>query len=73
MASKNLQYKRKRISVVEIHGQQHLFIEGEHIPATQAKKSGPYISPHLPYQTFENLHELGKAVVEYRHMDKKKG
>jgi hypothetical protein len=71
MATKNLRYKGHRIGVVNIHNRDHLFIEGEHIPATAAKKAGPFISPHLPYQSFPTLQDLGKAVVEYRGMDKR--
>lgn len=71
MAIKNLRYKKQRISVVNVHGQDHLFVEGEHIAAKPTKKNANYISPHLPYQTFPSLQELGKAVVEYRGMDKK--
>ena len=72
MASKNLRYKNHRIGVVTVHGQNHLFIEGEHIPAVATAKNKDYISPHLPYQAFPTLQDLGKAVVEYRDMDQKK-
>lgn len=72
MASKNLRYKNHRIGIVNVHGQNHLFIEGEHIPAEAAKKNQDFISPHLPYQKFKTLQDLGKAIVEYREMDQKK-
>lgn len=66
MSNKGLRYKRKRISVVKIHGRDHLFIEEECIPVSQMKKRGPYTSPLLPYQTFKSLHDLAKAVIDYR-------
>ncbi len=72
MANKMVTYKRKKVSVVEVHGRKHLFINGEHIPVTAARKSGPYWSTHLPYQKFPSLHNLGKAIVDYRAMDQKK-
>jgi len=72
MALKNLVYKKRRIGVVDVHGQKHLFIDGEHVPATPPKKKLGYISPHLPYQSFATLQDLGKAVVEYRSMDEKR-
>ena len=72
MATKNLRYKNHRIGVVDIHGQSHLFIEGEHIPAVATRKNKGFVSPHLPYQKFETLQDLGKAIVEYREMDQKK-
>ena len=72
MAAKNLRYKNHRIGVVTIHGQSHLFIEGEHIPAVATKKNQDFVSPHLPYQKFQTLPDLGKAIVEYRGMDQKK-
>ncbi len=72
MASKNLRYKNNRIGVVDVHGQRHLFIEGEHIPAVATGKDRQFISPHLPYQKFATLQDLGKAIVEYRGMDQRK-
>ncbi len=73
MAHKMIKYKQKKISVVDIHGKKHLFIEGEHIPLSPTNKAGRHRSLHLPYQEFSSLHELGKAIVDYRAMDKKKG
>lgn len=72
MANKNLRYMKHSIGVVTVHGQNHLFIDGEHIPSVATAKNGGYISPHLPYQKFQKLQDLGKAVVEYRDMDQKK-
>ena len=72
MTTKNLRYKNNRIGVVNIHGQSHLFIEGEHIPAVATQKNKGFVSPHLPYQKFETLPDLGKAIIEYREMDRKK-
>jgi hypothetical protein len=71
MAIQSSRYKGHRIGVVDVHGKKHLFIEGEHIPATATQKDRRYISPHLPYQSFDTLRELGKAIVEYRSMDQK--
>lgn len=72
MAQKVTIYKGKKISVVDVHGRRHLFIEGEHIPTKAARKAGPYWSVHQPYQEFSTLHDLGKAIVDYRALDKKK-
>ena len=66
MPKKVLRYKRKRISVVNIHGRDHLFIEAECIPASRFKQRGPYTSPLLPYQNFKSLIDLAKAVIDYR-------
>jgi len=72
MASKMIAYKKRKVSVVDVHGRKHLFIDGEHIPVTAIAKSGRYWSIHLPYKQFSNLHDLGKAIVDYRAMDEKK-
>ncbi len=65
-------YKGKKISVVNVHGEKHLFISGEHIPTKAAGKGDAYWSAHFPYQEFDNLHDLGKAIVDYRAMDERK-
>lgn len=72
MAIKSLRHKNHRIGVVNVHGQDHLFVEGEYIPAVATKKNQDYISPHLPYQKFSTLQDLGKAIVDYREMDQKR-
>lgn len=72
MAIKSLLYNKHRIGVVNVHGQKHLFIEGEHIPAVPTNKNQDYVSPHLPYQKFRTLEDLGKAIVDYRDLDQKK-
>jgi hypothetical protein len=66
-------YKKHKVRVVDVHDQQHLFINGEHIPVTAARPEGRYWSAHLPYQKFNSLHDLAKAIVDYRNLDKKKG
>lgn len=72
MANKMITYRKKKVSVIDVHGRKHLFIDGEHIPVTAVAKARRYWSTHLPYQQFSTLHDLGKAIVEYRAMDEKK-
>jgi hypothetical protein len=66
-------YKKHKVRVVEVHDQKHLFINGEHIPVTADPQGGRYRSAHLPYQKFSSLHDLAKAIVDYRNLDKKQG
>ena len=72
MPTKTISYLKRKVGVADVHGRKHLFIDGEFIPTQQDKKGGPYISNHLPYQSFANLHDLGKAIVDYRALDEKK-
>lgn len=73
MARNSIVYKKAKVRVVDVHDQKHLFINGEHIPVTADQQTGPYWSAHLPYQKFNTLHDLAKAIVDYRNLDKKKG
>lgn len=72
MPTKTIIHKKKKVTVTEVHNKKHLFINDEYIPVKAIKKSGPYLSLHLPYQKFSTLHELGKAIVDYRATDEKK-
>ncbi len=69
MARTAFRYRGKRISVVEVHGSRHLFINDEHIPTTSRGRSGPYWSKHVPYRGFATLRELAQAIVDYRALD----
>lgn len=61
-------HKGKNIKVTTVEGTQHLFINDEHIPVSTSR-TGRYWSTHLPYQEFDDLHKLGKAIVDYRNLD----
>ena len=69
MAQKAGRYKGKQIKVLEVQGASHLFIDDEHIRAKARKPKGPYWSKHMPYLEFQTLHDLGRAIVDYRALD----
>ncbi len=72
MARADYRYRGKRISVVDVHGSRHLFIDGEHIRTESRGRSGRYWSKHLPYREFATLRELAQAIVDYRALDEAK-
>ncbi len=73
MPKNSIVYRKQKVRVVDVHDQKHLFIDGEHIPVKSDQQAGRYWSAQLPYQKFSSLHDLAKAIVDYRNLDKKKG
>ena len=62
MAIKSTSYKKSRIGVADIHGKQHLFIEGEYIPAIQAKNPGHTFRLIFPIKVLERCATSGRPL-----------
>jgi hypothetical protein len=70
MEIENSTYKNRLISVVASDTGLKLSIDKKIIAVSKASANEGYASPLLPYQTFDSLMDLGKAIVRTRHWTK---
>ncbi len=59
-----IDYKNRKIAVVQKEGRHQLRLENEPKAAEQDADTKTYHSPDLPYLSFTSLQELGKALVD---------
>ncbi len=63
MEIENTEYKKKIIGINVEKSGVSLTIDGSPVVAIMTYGSDRYITPLLPYRSFDNLIDLGKAVV----------
>jgi len=64
MPNESSSYKGKRVFVESSYDAPKLRIDDEQIDVNRDPDSGMFGTTRLPYQVFESIEELGKALVD---------